>query len=226
VVVSTGSTDDGGGTTETPAGTRETPAGTGETPASTGETAAPEKPGRYQRSPAGMVGALIVTVLVILAFVAFRALNRSDLDVKPERIDYLAQVRFAQQDSLRQGPDLVYPSTLPSGWYATHVSFSSGNAPEIELSMLTGGGDYVGYVQSPATVPDLLTTYVDKEPQAGASVRVTGSVASRWDTWTDSGGDTALVAEHGQDALLVFGTVSRDQLEELAASLTTARVGG
>jgi hypothetical protein len=173
-----------------------------------------------------MVGALIVTVLVILAFVAFRALNRSDLDVKPERIDYLTQVRFAQQDSVSSRPDLVYPARLPSGWYATHVSFSSGKAPEIELSMLTGDDQYVGFVQSQTTVSDLLTTYVDPDPQAGSSVRVTGSVSSQWDTWTDSGGDTALAAEHGQDSLLVFGTVSRDQLERLAASLTTATLPG
>ena len=46
--------------------------------------------GRYNRSPAGMVGALLVTLLVIGAFVAFRAFNRTDLDVNPERIDYLA----------------------------------------------------------------------------------------------------------------------------------------
>ena len=138
-MVSTGSTDDGGGSTDDGGGTP--------------ETAVPEKPGRYQRSPAGMVGALIVTVLVILAFVVFRAVNRSDLDVKPERVDYLTQVRFAQQDSVSSRPELVYPARLPSGWYATHVAFSSGNAPEIALSMLTGEGEYVGFVQSRATVP-------------------------------------------------------------------------
>jgi hypothetical protein len=199
--------------------------GSPESDGGTPETAAPEKPGRYQRSSAGLVGALIVTVLVILAFVAFRALNRSGLDVKPERIDYLAQVRFAQQDSTSPRPDLVYPAGLPSAWYATHISFSSGTAPEIELSMLTGQGEYVGFVQSPATVSDLLTTYVDQDPQGGASVRVPGSVAPQWSVWTDSGGDTALAAEHGQDTLLVFGTVSRGQLEQLVASLTDAPVG-
>jgi Protein of unknown function (DUF4245) len=217
-VVSTGSTDDGGGTPDDGGGPTDDGGGTP-------ETAVPEKPGRYQRSPAGMVGALIVTVLVILAFVVFRAVNRSDLDVKPERVDYLTQVRFAQQDSVSSRPELVYPARLPSGWYATHVAFSTGNAPEIALSMLTGEGEYVGFVQSRATVPDLLTTYVDKSPQAGSPALVPGSVASHWDTWTDTGGDSALSAEKGSDALLVFGTVTGDQLEQLAASLTTAPVG-
>ena len=114
-MVSTSSTDEGGSTERV-----------GESVAP-GEAPVREKPGRYQRSPAGMVGALIVTLLVISAFVAFRALNRTDLDVKPERVDYLAQVRFAQQDA-RGEADLVYPAGLPTGWYATKVSFSSGGA--------------------------------------------------------------------------------------------------
>jgi hypothetical protein len=174
-----------------------------------------------------MVGALIVTVLVIVAFVVFRAFDRSDLDVKPEPVDYLAQVRFAQQDA-QGGADLVYPARLPSGWYGTQVTFSPDGAarPELELSMLTADDEYVGFVQSPATIPELLTTYVDTHPQAGQAVTVDGSVVTRWDTWTDSGGDTALVAEHGHESLLVFGTAPQSQLERLAASLTTAQVPG
>ena len=42
-----------------------------------------EQPGRYQRSMSGMVGALLVTILAIVAFVGFRAFTGSDLDVKP-----------------------------------------------------------------------------------------------------------------------------------------------
>ena len=42
----------------------------------------------YQRSASGLVGALLVTLLVIGAFVAFRALNRDELEVGPEAVDY------------------------------------------------------------------------------------------------------------------------------------------
>ena len=109
-----------------------------------------EQPGRYQRSTSGMVGALLVTLLVILAFVGFRALNRSDLDVKPEHVDYLAQVGYAQQ----AGADVVYPARLPSGWYATQVDVLARAARlELELSMLTGDGQYVGLVESPTSAP-------------------------------------------------------------------------
>ncbi|HET7070318.1 MAG TPA: DUF4245 family protein, partial [Nocardioides sp.] len=112
-MVSTGSTE-GGSTGES----RES-SDTGSTGESGSTSTAGGQPGRYQRSPSGMVGALIVTLLVILAFVGFRALNRSDLDVKPEHVDYLAQVRYAQQ----AGSEVVYPARLPRGWYATNVTF-------------------------------------------------------------------------------------------------------
>ena len=179
-----------------------------------------EQPGRYARSTSGMVGALVVTVLVILGFVVFRALNRSDVEVSPERVDYLAQVRFAQEE----GADVVYPARLPSGWYATRVSFSSEKPPELVLSMLTGDDDYVGFVQSPATLAELLTEYVDAHPRAGAPVLVDGSVIATWSSWTDTGGDTALAATRGRETLLVFGTVSEADLEQLVASLTAAPV--
>lgn len=178
--------------------------------------------GRYNRSPAGMVGALLVTLLVIGAFVAFRAFNRTDLDVKPERIDYLAQVGYAQES----GATLVYPARLPQGWYATNMTYASGRTPELQLSMLTGDGQYVGFVESPQTVPELLTTYVDAHPASAPPATVSGSIATQWSAWTDGTGDTALAATRGaganQESLLVFGTVSRAQLIQLAGSLTTA----
>lgn len=183
------------------------------------------QPGRYERSTSGMVGALLVTLLVIGAFVAFRALNRTDLDVKPSKVDYLAQVHYAQE----AGSDVVYPADLPSGWTATAVTFEAGPPPGLELSMLTADNAYVGFVESAESVPELLATYVDPQPTAGGNTTVTGSVATRWSTWTDGSGDTALAAQRGrggqQVSLLVFGTVSKTELEGLAASLTTAKVG-
>jgi hypothetical protein len=218
-VVSTGSTDGETGSTDGETGSTD-----GETGSTEGGSGEGGQPGRYQRSTSGMVGALVVTLLVILAFVAFRALNRSDLDVKPERIDYLAQVGYAQQS----GTEVVYPDRLPTGWYATQITFSPGQEPGLELSMLTGSGQYVGLVESPASPPEVLTTYVDPHPVSGGPVTVDGSVVSRWDSWSDDGGDTALVAQRGHgstaESLLVFGTVSRAQLEQLAASLTTDRL--
>jgi len=164
-----------------------------------------------------MVGALIVTLLVILAYVSFRACNRDDLDVRPEHVDYLALVADAQGT----GATLVYPATLPTGWYATKLDFSPGRRAELSLSMLTDDEQYAGLVQSPVPVPQLLTTYVDPAPTAGPDV-TTGGPVTHWQTWTDSGGDTALVSRWRGESLMVFGGASRAQLEDLASRLTTA----
>jgi len=182
-----------------------------------------EQPGRYQRSPSGMIGALIATLLAIGVYVGFRALNRTDLQVEPEHVDYLAQVAYAQQSGAR----VVYPARLPPGWYATKVTFSPGRPAGLVLSMLTGRGAYVGFVDSPESLPELLATYVDPHPERGRPTTVAGSVVTRWDTWTDSGGDTALVARRGRgsaaESLLVFGSAPQSQLEQLAATLTTRK---
>lgn len=171
-----------------------------------------------------MVGALVVTLLVILAFVGFRALNRTNLDVRPAHVDYLAQVRYAQQ----AGSRTAYPAHLPAGWYATQVTVTPGTPSGLELSFLTARGQYAGFVDSAQPLPGLLSTYVDQNAQPGPAVTVQGGLVTRWQTWTDGGGDTALVARRGHGAsaatLLVFGTVTRAQLEQLAAALTTARV--
>jgi hypothetical protein len=175
-----------------------------------------EQPGRYQRSPAGMVGALVVTVLVILGFVVFRSCVRSDLDVEPDHVDYRAEVRFAQQNGTR----LVYPASLPNGWYATNVDFTPGTPPTLLISMLTASSDYAGFVQSPSSVPEVLTTYVDADPAAGDPVTLDSGLVTQWDTWTDAGGDTALVARWHHRTLMVFGSASLSELETLAGSLT------
>jgi hypothetical protein len=190
-----------------------------------GTDAASGEPGRYRRSSSGMVGALLVTLLLIGAFVAFRACSRTDLQVDPDHVDYLAQVGFAQE----AGDRVVYPASLPGGWFATQLTVDSGPPTALQLSMLTGENEYVGFVQSPDSAPVLLTRFVDDDPTSGGAAEVPGGLGgsvTRWDVWTDDGGDTALVARHAGETLLVFGTVSQAQLEELAGDLTTAPIAG
>ncbi len=86
------------------------------------EEPVPEQGGRYQRSASGLLGALLVTLLVIGAFVAFRALNRDELETSPDSVDYLEQAALAQEAGL----DVVYPRDLPDGWQATNVEVVPG----------------------------------------------------------------------------------------------------
>jgi hypothetical protein len=166
-----------------------------------------------------MAGALLVTVLAVIGFVAFRGCNRAGLDVQPDHIDYRAQVGYAQE----AGATLVYPARLPTGWYATRVDYEPGTRPELGLSLLTPDNQYVGVRQSPVPIPELLTSYVDPAPAPGRPVTLEGAIVRRWDTWTDAGGDTALVARWHRESLLVFGSVPLPELEGLVRSLTTKK---
>ena len=110
-----------------------------------------------------------------------------------------------------------------------YSKFSHSRCSETSPYSVTGGNQYVGFVQSPDPAPVLLTRYVDPAPAPGRAAEVPGGVdgtVTRWDVWTDDGGDTALVARQKGETLMVFGSVSQAQLEELAGTLTTAPVAG
>lgn len=179
-------------------------------------------PGRYQRTPNGLVGAMIVTVLVVLAFVAWRAINRDDLEIKPEPVDYLGAVREIQST----GVDVVYPAQLPADWICTSANYAPGRSPEWDLGTLTPDDDFVGLQLRDESIEDLVETYVDAEATEGDAATVRTDVGSTWRTFTDDGGDFALAAEVGDRSLLVYGSAPRAQVETFAATLTDAPAAG
>lgn len=184
--------------------------------------------GRYQRSAAGMVGAMIVTLLAIIVFVAFRAINRDELVIEPTAVDYLETV-----EALQQGNDLTpaYPVTLPKDWIATRAVFSAENLAW-ELDLLTADKKYIGIRQAALRDRDLIEEYVDEEGRAGEVIGIDGGVATEWTTWAVDGGDTAYTAmlglQRGDEAnpapeqgevLLVFGAAPDREIKQLAGSL-------
>jgi hypothetical protein len=182
-----------------------------------------EQGGRYQRSFGGLVGALLVTLLAIGAFVAFRALNRDQPDGSPDPVDYLEQVGYAQE----AGIDVVYPSSLPKGWYATSVTLGQQQPPAWGIGMLTDSGSFVGIRQEQDDVDDLLATYVDEEHVDDApSLSVEGSIAPQWQGYTDDGGDRAYAAEVDGETVLVYGSASEADMRTVVESLTTQRRPG
>ena len=64
-----------------------------------------EQPARYSRTANGLLAALVVTVLVVVAFVAFRAVFRDDPAFDSAPIDYVQPVKDAQGSDIT----LVYP---------------------------------------------------------------------------------------------------------------------
>lgn len=175
-----------------------------------------EQPSRYTRSFSGMTGALIVTVLFVLAFVLWRGLFRGDVDETPQAVDWQESVELAEQADLQ----VVHPHELPAGWTATSVDLSAGDDPRWGLGVLTDDGDFIGIRQQDTSVDDLVRLYVDEKAEAGDDASVPSEVADTWQTWSDGGGDHGYATELGDDAVLVYGSAPVADIEAYLGLLT------
>lgn len=171
---------------------------------------------RYQRSMAGMIGAMLVTVGVIAVFLVFRALTREQVEVEPQPVDYLDAV--SQLQDVGQRP--VHPERLPAGWMATSVDVERGDDPAWGMGVLTEDGRFVGLRQEEESVGDLLDVLVDEEAREDGAIEVPDSFTTRWTTYVDDGGDHAYAADVGEETVLVYGSASVDDLEEFLGLLT------
>jgi hypothetical protein len=161
-----------------------------------------------------MVGAMLVLLVVVVAFVVFRDVNRSDPPSPVQDVEYAQAAEFAREQA---GFELLTPPTLPAGWRATSVRFVPGADERWHLGMLTDEDRYVGLEQAEVSVESMLETHVDEVVERGEPVTVDGQ---RWETWTDEGGDLALVRRDGETTTLVVGhEVPVDELAAFTASL-------
>ncbi len=174
------------------------------------------RPSRYTRSFGGMAGALIVTVLFVIAFVTWRGLFRTDTDDTPQAVDWQESVELADQAGLQ----VVRPRELPAGWTATSVDLRAGDDPRWGLGVLTGDGDFVGIRQQDTSVDALVEQYVDEKAEAGDDASVASDVTDTWQTWSDSGGDHGFSTEVGDEAVLVYGSASVEEIEAYLGLLT------
>ena len=94
--------------------------------------------------------------------------------------------------------------------------------------MLTDDGRYVGLRQEDADVDELVAVYVDENAEPGDEGAVESDLATGpWQTWADAGGDLAYSTTLNEgadstlgDTLLVYGSASRGDQEELISLLT------
>jgi hypothetical protein len=173
-----------------------------------------EQAGRYQRSAAGMVGAMLVLVGVVIAFVVFRDSNRVDPPAPVHAVNYTSDLRYARQQA---SFDVLAPPSLPAGWRATTVEYVPGARNTWHLGILTDQNRYVGLEQSEADVRSMVETFVDPAPTRGKPVSIDGA---SWSSWTDAGGDRAFVRRAGGVTTLVVGhDVPEKQLLTFTASL-------
>lgn len=171
---------------------------------------------RYQRSMAGMIGAMLVTVGVIVVFLVFRALTREQFEVEPQPVDYLDAVSQLQDAGERP----VHPDRLPEGWMATSVDVVRGDDPAWGMGVLTDDGRFVGLRQEEESVDDLLVVLVDEETREDGTIESPDSFTTSWSAYVDDGGDRAFATEVGAETVLVYGSAPVEDLEEFLGLLT------
>jgi hypothetical protein len=175
--------------------------------------------GRYQRSPGGLIGALLVTVVAVIAFAVFRGLTTDDAPTPIRAVDYAAVVQGARSDDKLA---VLAPERLPLGWKATSARYTRGVSPTWHLGMLTGERKYVGVEEARTSIKDLVAEHVDENAQRGKDVTIGNE---KWQTWTDSGGDYAVARvlegpRGAQETVLVLGSAPAPRVRQLAGSLT------
>jgi hypothetical protein len=170
--------------------------------------------GRYQRSVGGLVGAMLVILAVVIAFVVLREVNRNDPASPVRAIDYSRDADFARDQAKFA---VVAPASLPQGWRATTARYVPGAEEQWHLGLLTEDDRYVGLEQSADSAETMVEQHVDEDATRGEPVAVAGA---EWTTWRDDEGDLALVREDGGTTTLVVGhEVGADVLADFAASL-------
>jgi hypothetical protein len=172
-----------------------------------------EQPGRYQRSAAGMIGAMLVLLALIAAFVVLREANRTEPANPVRPVDYQETLDYARDQS---DLPLLAPEPLPEGWRATSAEFVPSPAERWHLGVLTDEDEYVGLEQSRSSVDKMVETYVDPEAVRGRSVQIDGRP---WRIWTDAEGDTALTSVRDDVTTLVVGSPDLDVLVDYVESL-------
>lgn len=174
-----------------------------------------EKPGRYQRSSNGLIGALIVTLLAIGAFVLLRSLTRAEVEVERDPVDFGIAAGAARD----AGFDVIAPAELPDGWIVTEVDLEQTDPPLWGMSVLTDADKFVGLRQEDESVQDLVELNIDEDAEEGEPLELDSVVGSTWRTWTDQGGDTGYSIEYADQVVLVYGSAPAEDLQEFITRL-------
>jgi hypothetical protein len=157
---------------------------------------------------------MAVLIAVVLGYLGVQALVTDQPSSAVRTVDWASVVPGARRAA---SFDLLAPASLPRGWKATSVSFVDTRPSHWHLGVLTGEDRYVGIEQGYDSVSSMVTDFVDDRATQGSAVDVSGR---RWSTWTDDGGDLALVRRSAGVTTLVVGhDVPRSTLASYTASL-------
>ena len=183
---------------------------------------AANRPGGYNRSFGGLVGAMIVMVVAVVLVWLALGLFRDDAEFEPTPIDYDASMA-ALADS---GAALAYPETLPEGWRVNNLAYDPAD-PSFSLAMLTDDERFVGVYHGREDLEEVLARLVDDAATEEGSVELTDGDggSATWQVFGDEGGDTAYVrvGEQRRDPVvtIVYGSAPDEDLREVVGSLLT-----
>lgn len=188
---------------------------------------------RYPRTFGALIGSMLVLLAVVvpvaLATHWFGDASRSQADKTAgvtKDHDWVGTVRTVQSAQGEKGVDIavVYPRSLPSGWYAnTDPAFTPGAHPAWAMNFVKGETSYVGLAQAHDSARQLAVKYVDTNPRQGSTADIHTAVGDRWTSWSDSGGDHGYSTSVGGNTLLVWGPKDAD-LRLFLGLLTTKRL--
>ena len=167
------------------------------------------------------VGDMVRSMGVVLAVVLVTVLITIRTHGQEIRVvDYSATLTEAR----RVAPfPVLAPEKLPAAWQATSGDYSppqvTGQAGVVlwHVGYVTPAQQYAGFEQTNDTVAHVLDTQIGPAHQDGTSV-VNGVT---WTRWTGDNGRHAISVVQGQASLVVHGTASWPELEQLAAALRT-----
>jgi hypothetical protein len=117
------------------------------------------------------------------------------------------------------GQPALIPAGLPSGWYANGATFtrSGTSTAHLHIGWVTPDKKYVGLDESNAAAPGFIASILGRR---GATSTGSVSIAgSGWDLRTSSTGELALTSTQDAITVVLTGSASADQQQQLAAAL-------
>ena len=165
---------------------------------------------------ANMLRSMLPLVLICLVIVGWTTLRQSG-DVGVRTVDPSTTVQLA---AARAGYPLVVPTGLAEGYRVTSARTDAGNAGEgdpvtLEIGYLTPEGEYAGFVVTDDRRADPVAAVLDGADEQG-TVDVGGQP---WTRSVTANAETALVREVDGVTVVVTGSASDEELEEVAAAV-------
>lgn len=174
------------------------------------------KPNRYELPTMSIVGAMVVTLALVVGFVLVRGALRDNSATPVRTVEYAHLLKAGKEDGKLL---LLSPVPMPSGWRATSARYTSGAGARWHLGILTSSNKYVGIEEARSTVGDLLGASVRGEPTKGEEVTIDGVT---WQSWRGETGDYVLTRSSDDVAVLIRSTAAATEVQGFVKRLKPA----